>query len=139
MERPRMKSLGLLLGLSLAAAAATTGCAMLGGDEPKDGDSVSAIPRKYDAVTMRNGDVLTGNLAFETVSLKTPYMPAMELKKDAIDTIEFIQDKDQARVRTKSGDVLRGTVDLDTVRLEDAGLPQTPVLRRADVKLIRCK
>ena len=116
-----------------------SGCAMLGGDDEKSGEAVSSVPRKRDSITMRNYDVITGSLGFDSIELKTAYLPTLKLKTDDIDTIEFVGKAGKAKVRTKAGDVLRGSLSIKKFKLLDTSLPQDPVFEQKDIKLIHCR
>ena len=125
--------------IAICAVTFISGCAMLGGDDEKSGEAVSSVPRKRDSITMRNYDVITGSLGFDSIERKTAYLPSLKLKTDDIDTIEFVGKAGKAKVRTKAGDVLRGSLSIKKFKLLDTSLPQDPVFEQKDIKLIHCR
>lgn len=127
------------LVLALCVVTFISGCAMMGGDDEKSGEATSSVPRKRDSITMRNNDVITGSLDFETIELNTAYLPKLKLKRDDLDTIEFVGKTGKAKVRTKSGDILRGTLSIKKFKLVDTSLPKDPVFAQKDIKLIHCR
>ena len=132
-------SMSRRLIIALCAVTFISGCAMLGGDDEKSGEAVSSVPRKRDSITMKNNDVITGSLDFDTIDLQTAYLPTLKLKRDDIDTIEFVGKDGKAKVRTKAGDVLRGTLSIKKFKLTDTSLPKDPILEQKNIKLIHCR
>lgn len=127
----------LRIVLVLALVFSVAGCSLMGGDE--DSSNTSNAPRDSDAVTMRNGDVLAGVVDFDSMRIKTSYLPEMSIEKKDIDSIEFTAESDTAKVRTKGGDVIRGKIFITTFALIDSSLPEAPVLKRDDIRIIHCR
>jgi len=109
----------------------------MGGDD--EGSGPSNAPRDTDAITMRNGDVLAGTLDFDSLRIKTSYLPEMSIEKKDIDSVEFSSDSDTAKIRTKGGDTIRGKIFISTFALTDSNLPEQPVLKRSDIRIIHCQ
>ena len=130
-----MFSLRIVLVLALTFSLA--GCSLMGGDD--EGSGTSNAPRDTDAITMRNGDVLAGTLDFDSLRIKTTYLPEMSIEKKDIDSVEFSSDSDTAKIRTKGGDTIRGKIFISTFALIDSNLPEQPVLKRSDIRIIHCR
>ena len=129
--------LSLRMFLILAFLCSVTGCAMMGGDDSSTG--ASNAPKDTDTITMRNGDVLAGTLDFDTISIKTSYLPEMSIARKDIDSIEFSVESDTAMIRTKGGDTLRGKVGMSTFAIIDSSLPEQPVVSKKDIRIIHCR
>jgi len=110
---------------------------MMGGED--DDSSVSNTPVDVDTITMRNGDVLTGTLDFDKITVKTSYLPEMSISKNDIDSIEFVGDSKLVKFRTKGGDVIRGEIAVSTFALTDSTLPEQPVVEKQDIRIIHCR
>jgi hypothetical protein len=98
----------LFLGLS--------GCAMTGGD---DEGGTSSVPRNVDSVTMRNGDVLVGEIALEDQSLHlaTDYLKDLQFERRHLESLRILSNG-SVKLQTKPGDILHGRLDAQSLRLK---------------------
>lgn len=119
---------------ALAAALVTlTGCAMTGGDDSE----ASSTAKNVDSVTMKNDDVLVGELGLEEVRITTEYLSALTLETRHIERIDILSGG-KAKIETRHGDTLHGKLDVASLKLKSKTGADV-VLSLADVKRIRFK
>ncbi len=83
-----------------------TGCAMTGGEEE---GAIAGAPRNVDAVYLRSGDVVVGELALPEgkISLENDAIAELNLEKRHLESLRVLRDG-RIRVATKHGDSLQG-------------------------------
>lgn len=82
----------------------------------------SSTPKKIDKVTMKNGDILLGNIAAETISIRTNY-GTLSFKKE--DVFRFSlgtsgkaqKEKELDTLYSKYGDKLTGTISAPHIKI----------------------
>lgn len=112
-ESPVTAKNHLLAGLCVLVMA-LGGCSMTGGGD--EGGGGGAVAKNVDAVHMRNGDVLVGELALRTLDLKSETLKDAKLELRHVESLEVMGDS-RVKVRTRYGDIVTGSLGLSTVRL----------------------